>query len=156
MNTDCKDTNSNNSHVILFSKGFSIFFCAFFACFLLVLPILLLSLPKGTFSEDENRVLATLPSFSAEALLDGRYTEQLSAYLCDHLPLRGALLKTKAATELTLLKKENNHVTITKNGSLVKRFSYLRTPQRCALRSRKIRHSLRAESHRRFDRQSRL
>lgn len=124
MNTDCKNTNSNNSHVILFSKGFPIFFCAFFACFLLVLPILLLSLPKGTFSEDENRVLATLPSFSAEALLDGRYTEQLSAYLCDHLPLRGALLKTKAATELTLLKKENNHVTIARNGSLVKRFSY--------------------------------
>ena len=119
-----KEDFSNNNHIIGFSKSFSTFICTFFACLILTVPVLHLALPKNTFSEDENRALTSAPSFSFDRLLDGRYTEQLSAYLRDHMPLRGIFLQTKAATELTLLKGENNHVMVTRNRGLVKRFSY--------------------------------
>lgn len=124
MNKNEKKDLSNNFHPICFSKGFSVFLCTFFACFILTIPALLFVLPKSTFSEDENRTLTSLPTLTSDALFEGAYTEQLSAFLRDHLPLRGPLLKTKAATELALLKKENNHVIAAPNSALVKRFSY--------------------------------
>lgn len=106
------------------SKAFSIFFYTVLAAPLLGFFIAFLLLPKGVFSEEENRPLSGIPSFRMETLLDGSYTERLSNYVRDHIPLRGVLLKTKSATELALLKGENNGVIFGKNGYLIKRFSY--------------------------------
>jgi len=67
-----------------------------------------------------------MPSLTAEAVLEGEYTEGLSCYVRDRLPLRSALLKTKSLAEYAALKGENNGVMAARNGYLVKRFSYNR------------------------------
>ena len=105
-------------------RGFSILLFTFFCAVLGTVPILSLFLPNATYSEDENRMLATAPEISAEALFSGEYTHRLSSYLCDHLPMRSTLLKTKAAAEYAALRQENNHVIAARNGYLVKHFEY--------------------------------
>ena len=106
------------------SKGFSVFLCFLLSTVVLLVPVLLFVLPSSEYSEDENRMLATAPSFSADALFAGEYTEGLSAYLRDRLPLRSTLLKTKAAAEYAALKQENNHVIAARNAYLIKRLEY--------------------------------
>ena len=115
----------NNSFPL--SRPFSIFLCLFLSLVILAVPLLLIALPSSDRSDDENRMLATLPQLSADTLFSGQYTDGLSAYLRDHLPLRTSLLKTKAATELAALKRENNAVILADNFYLVKRFEYTPT-----------------------------
>ena len=105
-------------------KRFTILFCAVFCTITIAIPLCLIILPKETFSAEENRVLASLPSFSAEALASGDYTDRLASYVRDHLPARALLLNTKAASELLLAKRENNHVIAASDSYLIKRFSY--------------------------------
>lgn len=107
-----------------FSKTFSTVLCAVFALLIIAVFVFFLALPKETFSEEENRFLATLPSFSAEALAEGSYTERLSAYVRDHLPARNLLLEAKCLSEITFAGRENNRVIVGRNGYLIKRFSY--------------------------------
>ena len=116
--------NRNKFHAIHLSKRFAAFLCTFFISILLTISTLVFLLPKKTFSADENRMLTTFPSFSADRLFEGEYTEQIASYLRDHLPAREELLQSKALTEYALLKRENNHVVIAQNSYLIKRFSY--------------------------------
>ena len=124
MNRSKAQEKNNNFHIIPFSKRFSVFLCSFFAFVILITAILVFLLPKEPFSADENRMLATFPSFSGGSLLEGKYTAQIASYLRDRMPSRGELLKTKALAEYALLKQENNHVIIAANSYLIKRFSY--------------------------------
>lgn len=124
MNNRTPQENRNNFHNINLPKRFSSFLCTISASILLAVPVFLFLLPKENFSSDENRMLTTFPDFSADSLFDGQYTRQISSYLRDHLPGRSALLKTKALTEYTLLKKENNHVIFAQDAYLIKRFQY--------------------------------
>lgn len=52
---------------------------------------------KVTFSENENRYLATFPKFTFNNLISGKYIENLESYLQDHFPLRDSLLSYKTA-----------------------------------------------------------
>ena len=110
-----------------FSKGFCAFLCTLLSLTVLSVPILLWILPSSDFSEDENRPLTSPPTFSADNLFSGEYTDGIAAYLRDHLPARSILLKTKATTEYAALKRENNRVIAAKNGYLIKRFEYTDT-----------------------------
>lgn len=114
----------NKIHPFSFSRRFSAFSVAFFSFFILLIPSLWLLLPKKTFSENENRMLASPPTFSVEALASGEYTERLAAYLQDHIPARDLMLKAKSTAELVLLKRENNRIVLLPHGYMVKRFSY--------------------------------
>lgn len=111
-------------HKIELPKRFSALLSTLFAIILLATPVLLFLLPQSDFSEDENRMLATPPPFSAESLFEGTYTTRLSDFLRDRLPARSALLKVKSLAEYALLKQENNHVIIAKDSYLIKRFDY--------------------------------
>ena len=55
---------------------------------LFVLAAALLFSPKSDFSELENRYLASAPSLSASSWFSGDYSENFSAYLQEHFPLR--------------------------------------------------------------------
>lgn len=48
--------------------------------------------PKREFSENENRYLKDFPEFSIHELKRGTFTEDLSAYIRDHFPLRDQLM----------------------------------------------------------------
>lgn len=107
-----------------FSKAFSTALCAVFTLLVTAVPVFFLALPKESFSEEENRFLATLPSFSAEAFAEGSYTERLSSYARDHLPARNLLLEVKSLSEIALARRENNRVIVGRSGYLIKRFAY--------------------------------
>ena len=44
--------------------------------------------PVKVFSENENRLLAQFPSFTAETVRDGSFTEGYEEYLADQFPVR--------------------------------------------------------------------
>ena len=92
-------------------------------CFLLLLALglgLCLS-PHEEFSPEENRMLATLPTFSLDALLDGSLTRELGDFCADQFPLRAAFISVKATTELALGKQQNNDVLRGQDDYLIKR-----------------------------------
>lgn len=68
-----------------------------FLTILLAGGVLFFVLPKSSVSAIEKRELAKLPTFSAENLLSGRYTRELSAYFADNFPFREALVTAGAS-----------------------------------------------------------
>lgn len=111
-------------HSSIFTPRYSKLICAVLSVTVISVPAFLTILPKSTYSPQENRMLSSFPSLSYEALLSGEYTESVSLYLRDHLPLRTTLLKTKSAAEYAALKRENNGIMMADGGYLVKRFDY--------------------------------
>ena len=65
-----------------------------------------------TFSELENRNLATRPDFSVENLFAGTFTKDYETFVADQFPLRNQFISVKSNTERLLQKKENNGVYI--------------------------------------------
>ena len=80
--------------------------------------------PEKSFSEDENRVLQTLPTLTVEKLLDGTYTRQLHNYFSDQIAFRKEMIEVKAKTELLMGKNENNGILLGKDGYLIEVHSY--------------------------------
>ncbi len=111
-----------NTHPL--PQRFSVALCTLLSAAVLSVPILFFLFPAPDYSEAENRMLATAPALSAEAVFSGQYTDGLSAYFRDRLPLRAPLLTLKAAAEYATLRQENNHILSVRGGYLVKRFCY--------------------------------
>lgn len=78
--------------------------------------------PDKEFSEQENRVLATAPSFSAEALKSGQLMKDIEVYLTDQFPGRDNWIGAKSYAERLVGKTENNNVFFCKDDTLIKRF----------------------------------
>ena len=70
----------------------------------IILVILNFFNPKKEFSEQENRYLAKLPTFSFEKLVSGEYQEELDNYINDHFIFRNTWIKIKSSTEMLLRK----------------------------------------------------
>lgn len=79
---------------------------------------------ENTFSEDENRVLQSLPRFTFEKLLNGTYTRQLHDYFSDQINLRSLMIEIKAGTELLMGKNENNGILLGQSGYLIETYPY--------------------------------
>lgn len=99
----------------------SICFCLVFFWLLLLPSILMLSFPVKDFSESENRMRASFPSFDTESLIDGNWAKDLNSFYGDRFPLRGFLLKSKAVCELLLGKRQNGNVFFGKELYQIKR-----------------------------------
>lgn len=80
-----------------------------------------LSAPKRTFSENENRMLATMPQFSWKSLFDGTFTADYEAYMTDQFFLRDWWIRVKTCSEIAWNKQDINGVYITKDGYLIER-----------------------------------
>ncbi|MBO5898543.1 MAG: hypothetical protein J6R04_05995 [Clostridia bacterium] len=91
------------------------------ALLLVSLGLGLCFLPHEEFSPEENRMLATLPEPSLDALIDGSLTRGLSDFCADQFPLRATFVAAKAGAELALFKQENNGVLYGQDGYLIKR-----------------------------------
>lgn len=79
----------------------------FFAVFITIwvaLVILNFIIKSDEFSQQENRYLAKLPTFTFEKLVSGEYQEELDNYINDHFIFRNAWIKIKSATEIALRK----------------------------------------------------
>lgn len=62
------------------------------------------------YSESENRLLASRPSFSRDALLSGEFTDDYETYLSDQFVGRDKWISIKTAVDILLQKKEINGV----------------------------------------------
>lgn len=77
-----------------------------------------------SFSEDENRSLQTFPRFSAETLLNGKFTAAIASYCSDQMPFRDTFVGAKAVAEIGLGKFENNGVLLGLNGHIIAKQDY--------------------------------
>ena len=78
-----------------------IFFIIFMFIWL-TLIILNFIVKSKDFSEQENRYLAQMPSFSIEKLLDGEFQTEMDNYINDHFIFRDIWIKIKSGLEMLL------------------------------------------------------
>ena len=96
-------------------------FVILFAALILVVSVLFWAIPDRTFSETENKDLMQIPTFTAERLLDGRYTADIADYMADQFPGRDFFIRVKAAAEMLLGKMSNNGVILGEGGTQIPR-----------------------------------
>lgn len=71
-----------------------------------------------SFSESENRVLASFPKLTVSSLADGSFMKDFETYLTDQFPFRDAVISAKTLADRILGKSEENGVYIGKEGYL--------------------------------------
>lgn len=106
------------------------YFFAIFITFWIALTVLNFIVPNRSFSENENRMLAKLPKFEIEELLNGKYVEKLDNYINDQFVFRDTWLRIKSMEEMLLGKTENNGVYIGKDGYLFEKIKYTQTSEK--------------------------
>jgi len=77
--------------------------------------------PERTFSDNENRVLATMPEFSWKTLFSGEFMADYETYITDQFFLRDDWIRLKTIAEIVLNKQDINGVYISKDGYLIER-----------------------------------
>lgn len=93
--------------------------CLLAAC-LFTVPLLTAAVKVPDFSENENRMLASLPEFSFRELLSGRYLPSLEDCLSDRIVFRRAAVRAHAGMSLAShLFLETNGVVPTRDGRLI-------------------------------------
>lgn len=107
-------------------KKQSVLTCVLFLTVLFGGALLFWILPDRTFSEEENRSLRTVPVWSRERFLSGKYAEEINEYYADQFPMRDFLVGWKGITELALGKGGNNGVVLGDDGQLAKRLFDIR------------------------------
>lgn len=100
------------------------YFFKIFISFWVMVSVLNFMIPTHEFSENENRMLAQMPKFKLEELINGRYVNKLNDYINDHFVFRDVWLKIKSIEEMMLGKTENNNVYIGKDGYLFEKIKY--------------------------------
>lgn len=75
-------------------------------------------LPGATYSEIENRQLASMPKLTLSSLMSNSFTGQFEVYLNDHFLLRDGWITLKSMSESALLKTENNGIVYGAEGSM--------------------------------------
>lgn len=66
--------------------------------------------PERTFSENENRLLASRPDFSAEGVIDGSFMDDVESWQADQFFARDKWIALKLKTDTFLGKRESNGV----------------------------------------------
>ena len=101
-----------------------IFFAIFMTVWIVIIVVNFIW-PKQTFSQEENRMLATIPRFSFESFVNGDYLNGVNDYINDHFAFRNIYLKLNSWWKVSVMgKKENNGVYIGKDGYLFEKFEY--------------------------------
>ena len=96
----------------------SLIFLGFIA---IVILFNLLKVDK-TFSEEENRPLATMPKFTIKSFLSGEFTEAYTKYVEDNFAGKKGFISIKSNLEKLEGKNESNSIFIGKDGQLLQSF----------------------------------
>ncbi len=75
--------------------------------------------PDQSYSDTENRFLATKPKFSLESLFAGEYTQDYETYITDQFPIRDKWIGFKTQVEQLLGKVETKDVFLGKDDYLI-------------------------------------
>lgn len=90
--------------------------------FILCFSVWCLVAPKQTFSENENRALASWPVYSFTALKDGSYMNGVQTYLSDHFPLRDPFMTLKTKYEMLTGREEINDIYLANDGYYIEAY----------------------------------
>ena len=90
--------------------------------FILCFSVWCLVAPKQTFSENENRALASWPVYSFATLKDGSYMSGIQTYLSDHFPLRDPFMTLKTKYEMLTGREEINDIYLAKDGYYIEAY----------------------------------
>ncbi len=90
--------------------------------FILLFSLLDIVTPEREFSENENRVLASMPKATLSTLLDGSFALKYEDYVSQQFLGRDGWISIKSFGELALLKTENNDVVYGKDGYMFSKF----------------------------------
>lgn len=90
--------------------------------FILCFSVWCLVAPKQTFSENENRALASWPVYSLTALKDGSYMSGVQTYLSDHFPLRDSFMTLKTKYEMLTGREEINDIYLAQDGYYIEAY----------------------------------
>ena len=82
----------------------------FFLSFIVGIGILHVLTPDRSFSEHENRVLASFPTFNSKQLFSGTFTDKFETYVTDQFFAKNMWLGMKAKAEQAWGKQENNGI----------------------------------------------
>ena len=96
---------------------FLIIFCS---AFTLIIGTLIFILPQKSFSDRENRYLTTLSAPTVENVINGNFSQGLSSFYADQIPMRSLATSLYAICEKALGKREINGV-ITYGSQLISR-----------------------------------
>ncbi len=100
-------------------KRNAIFTIGIIVAILLIFTVADLVEPDRKFSESENRVLASRPEFSTEALFEGNYTEDYETYVTDQFVGRDKWIALKTTVDILLQKKAINGVYLGEDDYLI-------------------------------------
>lgn len=99
-----------------------VFTVSLITAFILCFSVWCLVAPKQTFSENENRALASWPVYSFPALKDGSYMSGVQTYLSDHFPLRDPFMTLKTKYEMLTGREEINDIYLAKDGYYIEAY----------------------------------
>lgn len=91
--------------------------------FIALFFVLHLALPDRAFSQQENRMLQTLPDFRLSALFQGTFTQRFESYITDQFPLRDGWTAMKARAELAAGKDSNNDIYLCDGDTLLETYT---------------------------------
>lgn len=93
-----------------------------FICFITVIILFNVLKIDKTFSEEENRVLVTMPKFTIKGFLSGDFVENYTKYVEDNFAGRKGFVSIKTNLEKLSGKTEINSVFIGEDGQLFEKF----------------------------------
>ena len=106
--------------------------------FILCFSVWCLVAPKQTFSENENRALASWPVYSFTALKDGSYMSGVQTYLSDHFPLRDPFMTLKTKYEMLTGREEINDIYLAKDGYYIEAYKTPKQQQKIITQFQKL------------------
>ncbi len=92
--------------------------CLLFSLLLAGGFLLCVFLPEKKYSDSERRFLATMPSFTADAVWSGRFMSDFESYAVDAFPARDAFRRGKALTAAHVFARQDNNGIYTADGFL--------------------------------------
>ena len=118
-----KNTRSAASKERYFQAGVALVTVLLFFGILIGLGCVTTFSEKESFSENQNKALASFPKFSGKRLFNGSFTSGLETYVSDHFAWHDEWITAQTYSELALGKKERNNVYFMKNGGLAEKIS---------------------------------
>ncbi|SCK03209.1 Uncharacterised protein [uncultured Clostridium sp.] len=104
------------------NKALNILMSLIFICFIIIIILFNILKVDKTFSEEENRTLATMPKFTIRSFLNGDFTRDYTKYVEDNFAGKKGFVGIKTNLEKLEGKTEINSIFIGKDHYLIERF----------------------------------
>ncbi len=108
--------------VRIYNRALNRLMTLMFITFIVIVILLNILKTDKTFSEEENRTLATMPKFTIKSFLSGDFTEEYTEYVEDNFAGKKGFVSIKTNLETLSGKTEINSIFIGEDGQLFEKF----------------------------------